>query len=81
MADDVVDLADARFERDAAPGVDACLVLIQDAVLAGVTDPINAAFAIFVGTSRYLLSNGCPAELLRHHFADALALGANDAGR
>jgi hypothetical protein len=73
----IVDLEFARFERDAKPGVDACIELIEDIVCAGVADPISAVNAIFYGCVHYLLSKGCPAELLAKTLADAV----RDAGR
>jgi hypothetical protein len=71
-----VNLAAERFKRNAKPGVDACIALIEDAVLAGVTNPIDAACAIFASTARYLLQQGCPPGLLWECLAKEIDRGA-----
>lgn len=70
---DIVDLADRRFERNAAPGLESCLSLIEGLVLEDVADPILAARVIFTGTALYLLSRGAPVELLRQELETAIA--------
>jgi len=75
MPDEPVNLAAERFKRNAQPGVDACIALIEDAVLAGVTNPIEAACAIYASCARYLLQQGCPPGLLWEALAKEIERG------